>query len=260
MVFQNYALYPHMTVAENMLFALRMARCPRTESNERMWEAARILGLEEFLDRYPRHLSGGQRQRVAMGRAIVRNPKVFLFDEPLSNLDAKLRVQMRAEIKRLHQRLRATMIFVTHDQVEAMTMAELIIILRDGRVVPNFIRQGLSGRPLTVYGDGNQTRSFCYIDDLIEGVWRLLNSTETDPMNLGNPHEMTVLEFARVILKLTGGRSELVFQSLPVDDPKTRQPDIGRAVELLGWQPQIDLETGLERTIRYFRELLGAKP
>lgn len=134
MVFQNYALYPHMSVAENMLFSLRMARVTRAESNERMWEAARILGLEDLLDRYPRHLSGGQRQRVAMGRAIVRNPKVFLFDEPLSNLDAKLRVQMRAEIKRLHQRLGATMIFVTHDQVEAMTMAEQVIILREGRV------------------------------------------------------------------------------------------------------------------------------
>ena len=134
MVFQDYALYPHMTVAENMLFSLRMARIARAESNERMREAARILGLEGLLDRFPRHLSGGQRQRVAMGRAIVRNPKVFLFDEPLSNLDAKLRVQMRGEIKRLHQRLRTTMIFVTHDQVEAMTMAELVIILRDGKV------------------------------------------------------------------------------------------------------------------------------
>ncbi len=134
MVFQDYALYPHMSVAENMLFSLRMARRSRVESNERMREAARILGLEDLLDRYPRHLSGGQRQRVAMGRAIVRNPKVFLFDEPLSNLDAKLRVQMRSEIKRLHQRLRTTMIFVTHDQVEAMTMAEQIIILREGRV------------------------------------------------------------------------------------------------------------------------------
>lgn len=134
MVFQDYALYPHMTVAENMLFSLRMARLARTARNERMQEAARILGLEDLLDRYPRHLSGGQRQRVAMGRAIVRNPKVFLFDEPLSNLDAKLRVQMRAEIKRLHQRLRTTMIFVTHDQVEAMTMAELVVILRDGSV------------------------------------------------------------------------------------------------------------------------------
>ena len=146
MVFQNYALYPHMTVAENMLFALRMARCPRAERNERMWDAARILGLEELLDRYPRHLSGGQRQRVAMGRAIVRNPKVFLFDEPLSKLDAKLRVQMRAEIKRLHQRLRATMIFVTHDQVEAMTMAEQVIILREGRVEQ-------VGTPLELYDE-----------------------------------------------------------------------------------------------------------
>ena len=146
MVFQNYALYPHMTVAENMLFALRMARCPRAERNERMWDAARILGLEELLYRYPRHLSGGQRQRVAMGRAIVRNPKVFLFDEPLSNLDAKLRVQMRAEIKRLHQRLRATMIFVTHDQVEAMTMAEQVIILREGRVEQ-------VGTPLELYDE-----------------------------------------------------------------------------------------------------------
>ena len=134
MVFQDYALYPHMTVAENMLFSLRMARRPRAESIERMREAAQILGLEELLDRYPRHLSGGQRQRVAMGRAIVRNPKVFLFDEPLSNLDAKLRVQMRAEIKLLHQRLGTTMIFVTHDQVEAMTMAKQIVILREGVV------------------------------------------------------------------------------------------------------------------------------
>ena len=134
MVFQDYALYPHMTVSENMLFSLRMSRCPRAERHERMREAARILGLEELLDRYPRHLSGGQRQRVAMGRAIVRDPKVFLFDEPLSNLDAKLRVQMRAEIKLLHQRLGTTMIFVTHDQVEAMTMAEQVVILREGWV------------------------------------------------------------------------------------------------------------------------------
>ena len=154
MVFQNYALYPHMTVAENMLFSLRMARCSRTESSERMREAARILGLEDLLDRFPRHLSGGQRQRVAMGRAIVRNPKVFLFDEPLSNLDAKLRVQMRAEIKRLHQRLGATMIFVTHDQVEAMTMAEQIIILREGRVEQVGTPLELYDRPANVFVAG----------------------------------------------------------------------------------------------------------
>ncbi|MDE0111037.1 MAG: sn-glycerol-3-phosphate ABC transporter ATP-binding protein UgpC [Albidovulum sp.] len=154
MVFQNYALYPHMTVAENMLFTLRMARRTRAESNDRMWEAARILGLEDLLDRYPRHLSGGQRQRVAMGRAIVRNPKVFLFDEPLSNLDAKLRVQMRAEIKRLHQRLGATMIFVTHDQVEAMTMAEQVIILREGRIEQVGTPLELYDRPANVFVAG----------------------------------------------------------------------------------------------------------
>ncbi|MCY3930716.1 MAG: SDR family oxidoreductase [Acidobacteria bacterium] len=129
--------------------------------------------------------------------------------------------------------------------------------LRDGRVVPNFIRQALSGRPMTVYGDGSQTRSFCYIDDLVEGVWRLLNSSETDPVNLGNPREMTVLEFARVIQGLTGSRSDIEFQSLPVDDPKTRQPDITRATGVLDWEPQVDLEAGLEKTIRYFADLLG---
>ena len=154
MVFQNYALYPHMTVAENMLFTLRMARRTRAESNDRMWEAARILGLESLLDRYPRHLSGGQRQRVAMGRAIVRNPKVFLFDEPLSNLDAKLRVQMRAEIKRLHQRLGTTMIFVTHDQVEAMTMAEQVVILREGRVEQVGTPLELYDRPTNIFVAG----------------------------------------------------------------------------------------------------------
>ncbi|MCA1439303.1 sn-glycerol-3-phosphate ABC transporter ATP-binding protein UgpC [Ensifer sp. IC4062] len=134
MVFQNYALYPHMTVAENMAFALRLARLPKDEQKKKVGEAATMLGLEGLLDRYPGQLSGGQRQRVAMGRAIVRRPEVFLFDEPLSNLDAKLRVQMRAEIKGLHQRLRTTSIYVTHDQIEAMTMADRIVVMRDGNV------------------------------------------------------------------------------------------------------------------------------
>ena len=132
MVFQNYALYPHMSVAENMGFSLRLARVPRAEAQGRVRRAAAILGLDALLDRRPAQLSGGQRQRVAMGRAIVRDPAVFLFDEPLSNLDAKLRVQMRAEIKELHQRLGTTMIYVTHDQVEAMTMADRIVVMRDG--------------------------------------------------------------------------------------------------------------------------------
>ncbi len=134
MVFQNYALYPHMTVFENMAFGLKIRKFPREEIRRRVLEAADILGLQELLDRKPRALSGGQRQRVAVGRAIVRKPKVFLFDEPLSNLDAKLRVQMRIEINRLHKRLQTTMIYVTHDQVEAMTMGDKIVVLRDGVV------------------------------------------------------------------------------------------------------------------------------
>jgi len=134
MVFQNYALYPHMTVADNMGFALKLKRVPKAEIGEQIAKAADILGLREHLDRYPRQLSGGQRQRVAMGRAIVRSPQVFLFDEPLSNLDAKLRVAMRAEIKDLHQRLGTTMIYVTHDQIEAMTMADKIVVLHGGQV------------------------------------------------------------------------------------------------------------------------------
>ena len=144
MVFQTYALYPHMTVAENMGFSLRLAKAPKAEANQRISAAATLLNLDTLLDRYPKQLSGGQRQRVAMGRAIVHDPKVFLFDEPLSNLDAKLRVQMRAEIKALHQRLRTTSIYVTHDQVEAMTMADRIVVMNGG-----IIEQ--VGTPLDLY-------------------------------------------------------------------------------------------------------------
>lgn len=134
MVFQNYALYPHMTVYDNMAFGLKIRKFDKTKIDDRVREAARILDIEKLLDRKPKQLSGGQRQRVAVGRAIVRNPKVFLFDEPLSNLDAKLRVQMRAEIIQLHNRLQATIIYVTHDQVEAMTMGDRIVVMKDGVV------------------------------------------------------------------------------------------------------------------------------
>jgi len=144
MVFQSYALYPHMTVAENMGFSLRLRNDSKARIEDRVAHAARILNLGHFLKRYPRELSGGQRQRVAMGRAIVRDPKVFLFDEPLSNLDAKLRVAMRAEIKALHQRLKTTTVYVTHDQVEAMTMADRIAVMNDGRIEQ-------LGRPLELY-------------------------------------------------------------------------------------------------------------
>ena len=134
MVFQNYALYPHMTVRDNMAFSMLLAKRPRAEIDKRVAVAAGILGLTDYLERYPRQLSGGQRQRVAMGRCIVRDPQVFLFDEPLSNLDAKLRVAMRTELKELHQRLKTTSIYVTHDQIEAMTMADRIAVMHDGRV------------------------------------------------------------------------------------------------------------------------------
>jgi multiple sugar transport system ATP-binding protein len=134
MVFQNYALYPHMTVYRNMAFGLKLRRFPSDEIDRRVREAARILGIETLLERKPKALSGGQRQRVAVGRAIVRQPQVFLFDEPLSNLDAKLRVEMRAELKRLHHRLRTTVIYVTHDQAEAMTLGDRVVVISDGRI------------------------------------------------------------------------------------------------------------------------------
>jgi multiple sugar transport system ATP-binding protein len=146
MVFQNYALYPHMSVYDNMAFSLMLAGESRKQTRIRVEEAALILGLEQYLQRYPRQLSGGQRQRVAMGRAIVRKPQVFLFDEPLSNLDAKLRVAMRTEIRALHQRLRTTSVYVTHDQIEAMTMADKIVVMNAGRVEQ-------VGSPLELYDD-----------------------------------------------------------------------------------------------------------
>ncbi len=144
MVFQNYALYPHMTVYENMAFGLKLRKFPKEEIRQRVTEAAEILNIKELLDRKPKALSGGQRQRVAVGRAIVRKPKVFLFDEPLSNLDAKLRVQMRVELKKLHERLQTTIIYVTHDQVEAMTMGDRIVVMKDA------LKQQV-GPPLELY-------------------------------------------------------------------------------------------------------------
>jgi multiple sugar transport system ATP-binding protein len=154
MVFQNYALYPHMTVADNMAFSMKLRKAPKAEIQERVGKAAGILGLGNLLDRYPRQLSGGQRQRVAMGRAIVRDPQVFLFDEPLSNLDAKLRVAMRTEIKELHQRLKTTTVYVTHDQIEAMTMADRIVVMHDGLVEQIGAPLDLYDRPANLFVAG----------------------------------------------------------------------------------------------------------
>src|ERR1051325_4997767 len=146
MVFQNYALYPHMSVYDNMAFGLKMRKFDKSEIRKRVNEAAEILGIHEYLHRKPRQLSAGQRQGVALGRAIVRHPQVFLFDEPLSNLDAKLRVQMRVELKKLHERLGTTAIYVTHDQVEAMTLGDRVVVMKDG-----WIQQ--VGEPLTLYNN-----------------------------------------------------------------------------------------------------------
>lgn len=154
MVFQNYALYPHMTVFENMAFGLKLRKFPKDEIEKRVHEAARILSIEEYLHRKPKALSGGQRQRVAVGRAIVRKPKVFLFDEPLSNLDAKMRVQMRTEISKLHQRLDATMIYVTHDQTEAMTMGDRIVVMKDGNVMQIDTPLNLYDKPVNKFVAG----------------------------------------------------------------------------------------------------------
>ena len=174
MVFQNYALYPHMKVRENMAFSLVLARRPRKEIEQRVADAAAILGLTPYLDRYPGQLSGGQRQRVAMGRAIVRKPQVFLFDEPLSNLDAKLRVQMRTEIKEQHQRLKTTSIYVTHDQIEAMTMADRIVVMHDG-----IIEQ--IGTPLELYDRPENLFVAQFIGspamNVVHGTLRRMNGT-----------------------------------------------------------------------------------
>ncbi len=174
MVFQNYALYPHMSVADNMGFSLKLKKANTSEISERVTKAANILGLEKLLDRYPKQLSGGQRQRVAMGRALVRDPQVFLFDEPLSNLDAKLRVQMRAEIKSLHQRIKTTTIYVTHDQIEAMTMADKIVVLHDGVIEQVGAPLELYDRPANLFVAGFiGSPSMNFIDGRIEeGVFR----------------------------------------------------------------------------------------
>lgn len=171
MVFQSYALYPHMTVYENMAFGLKLAKHDNSTVDERVQKVAKTLQLEALLERTPKQLSGGQRQRVAIGRAIVREPKVFLFDEPLSNLDAALRVQMRMEIARLHARLKATMVYVTHDQVEAMTLAEKIVVLRDGRIEQ-------VGSPLTLY---NQPANTFVAGFIGSPKMNLLTATVTEP-------------------------------------------------------------------------------
>lgn len=185
MVFQNYALYPHMTVYENMAFGLKLRKFPKEEIKQRVHEAAKILELEDYLDRKPKALSGGQRQRVAVGRAIVRKPKVFLFDEPLSNLDAKLRVQMRTEISRLHKKLEATMIYVTHDQTEAMTMGDRIVVMKDGLIQQIDLPLNLYNSPVNKFVAGFiGSPSMNFIDGTITSSDGIKFSSTKNSLNL----------------------------------------------------------------------------
>jgi multiple sugar transport system ATP-binding protein len=251
MVFQNYALYPHKTVAENMGFALKLRRAPKAEIDAGVQRAAEILGLMPYLDRYPRQLSGGQRQRVAMGRAIVRDPAVFLFDEPLSNLDAKLRVQMRAEIKELHQRLKTTTVYVTHDQVEAMTMADRIVVMNNGVVEQ-------SGSPLDLYDRPDNIFVAGFIGspsmNLLKGKIRLN----------GKP---TFVTDDGVTLPLTsapsGGDGRPVIYGIRPEHLFLGGQDLKAEVAVIeptGSETQVFARLGNQKLVGVFRERVAAKP
>ena len=215
MVFQSYALYPHMTVRKNMSFALKLAGVSQPEIDRSVERAAAILGLEGLLDRRPKQLSGGQRQRVAMGRAIVRNPQVFLFDEPLSNLDAKLRVQMRAEIRELHQRLGATTVYVTHDQIEAMTMADKIVVMREGHIEQ-------IGHPLELYDRPANLFVAGFIGspamNFIKGEANTQSPasfTAKDGTSIAIPSRLTALSGTQVILAIRPENLSVVSEGTP---------------------------------------------
>ena len=252
MVFQNYALYPQMTVAQNMGFALELAGVPKAEIKRKVDDAAAILGLEPLLARKPAQLSGGQRQRVAMGRAIVRDPKVFLFDEPLSNLDAKLRVKMRAEIKALHQRLKTTIIYVTHDQVEAMTMADKIVVMQAGRVEQIGTPLELYDRPKNVFVAGFLgSPAMNFIEGTVShGPTPQLHVSETLTIPLaGVPasvHNRDVILGVRpedILLAETGGIAATVV-----------------VIEPTGSETHAALEVGGQTITCVWRERVSAKP
>ena len=251
MVFQNYALYPHMTVAANMGFSLKLRGAPRHEIDSRVARAADILGLGPYLQRFPRQLSGGQRQRVAMGRAIVRDPQVFLFDEPLSNLDAKLRVQMRTEIKELHQRLKTTTIYVTHDQIEAMTMADKIVVLHDGMVEQ-------IGAPLELYDKPRNLFVAGFIGspamNFLKGVVRANGKLEFErPGHIGLPLAAAPAG-AEGRPAIYGVRPE--HFTLAEDGPEA----VVQVIEPTGSELQVVARLGEEEIIAVFRERHRFKP
>ena len=232
MVFQNYALYPHMTVYQNMAFGLKLRKYPKEEIDERVREAADILGIQELLERKPKALSGGQRQRVAMGRAIVRKPKVFLFDEPLSNLDAKLRVQMRTEISKLHTRLEATMIYVTHDQTEAMTMGDRIVVMKDGQIQQNDTPLHLYNHPTNQFVAGFiGSPAMNFIEGKIASEGDSLRFDEGS-LSLALPQQMKEALANHVDHEITLG-----IRPEDIHDPDT----MGRGVETLEIEAKVEV-------------------
>jgi multiple sugar transport system ATP-binding protein len=252
MVFQNYALYPHMTVEENMAFSLKLRGVEQAKIDERLKPAAQILGLTHLLDRYPRQLSGGQRQRVAMGRAIVRDPQVFLFDEPLSNLDAKLRVSMRTEIKELHQRLKTTTVYVTHDQIEAMTMADKIVVMHDGIVEQ-------VGAPLELYDRPNNLFVAGFIGspamNFIKG--RLDDADSSRFVTAGG----VALPVGRVPEGAKG--KDLIYGVRPEHFQLTSSGGIPArvvVVEPTGSETQVVIDIGGQELVCVFRDRIAAKP
>ena len=251
MVFQTYALYPHKTVAQNMGFALQMRKTPRTEIESRVKRASEILDLVPLLERFPKQLSGGQRQRVAMGRAIVRDPAVFLFDEPLSNLDAKLRVQMRAEIKELHQRLKTTIVYVTHDQIEAMTMADRIVVMNGGIVEQ-------MGTPLELYDKPNNMFVAGFIGspsmNLLKGTIKA-GTTPSFAMDNG-----PTLPLGKVDNSLDGKAAYYGVRPEHLTLGKEGIPVDVSVIEPMGSETQLFAKAGEQRIVSLLRHRLTAKP
>ncbi len=253
MVFQNYALYPHMTVYDNMAFSLKLRKVPKDEIDAKVREAAKILDLDQLLDRKPSQLSGGQRQRVAMGRAIVRQPKVFLMDEPLSNLDAKLRVQMRIEISKIHQRLGATIIYVTHDQVEAMTLGTRIVVMKDGYIQQVDSPKNLYNKPCNLFVAGFIGSPQMNFFDAICNV-----KGNDVTLQIGNSIFPVPADKAKALIDggydgktvVLGIRPEDVREATPEDAGSTIEADI-KFYELLGAEVYLyfDLE-GMQMTAR----------
>jgi multiple sugar transport system ATP-binding protein len=264
MVFQNYALYPHMTVYENMSFGLRLKRVAKDVIRQRVENAARILDISELLERKPKQLSGGQRQRVAMGRAIVRDPKVFLFDEPLSNLDAKMRVQMRTEIKKVHQKVRTTTVYVTHDQIEAMTLADRVVVMNAGRIEQVGTPNDLYHFPATKFVAGfigSPAMNFvpCVLDEVGGSLLVQLSPdirfpVPADRADRYRPH-------CRASRLLFGLRPEHIFEQRPHLEPEQRIFEaVIEVVEPMGMETQVYFSVGGAEVCGRVNPGAGAEP